>query len=345
MLKSPTVNFSVSSILIHKYSVVEKIQKQVDMFCNIANISQRELPVPVLGCVGDKFYLLTGYDVFYGVQQSRLDNIECVVRDFNDDVEFLIEHVRLNKNPIAFNSLKLFPLIEYFKTKGIKDEQISGLLQIHDTIHEKILTQNLTVSAVKEFSNLFSLLSQNLTNPTIPFYVIKQVANCDMSEQQNAVLLIRDYINSQRITDSRFNWPSYEELEIQLNNPEFYQEKQKSVIVIPKGDDEPTISEMSKAEQINSQLKNSIIIPASPLHPQMIVNKKTNEVKIVSEKENIIKLESKENTPMFVLSSKVIENLDFQEPIEVKLFNFKTIIKLKQFLDTHSEIHGVLMYK
>ena len=265
-LRSATINLPISSIQIHKFSVVEKNEKQSEMFCNIANISQKELPLPIVGCVGEKFYLLNRFDVFYGVQKSRIDSIECTVNDFDNDVEFLIEHVRLNKNPVAFNPLKLFPLIAYLKTKSINSEQIPGLLQIHKTIHEDMINLSLSNDALFELSNIFIHLSQNVTNPIIPFFAIKLVANCDESKQKDAAIQLKKLIDTTRINDSKFNWPSHEEIKLLLNDDEFHQEQHKSVISSPK-EDTPNKSSLKDAEKIVTQVKDSIIIPATSLHP------------------------------------------------------------------------------
>jgi len=342
-LRSATINLPVSSINIHKFTVVEKNQKQTDMFCDIANMSQKELPLPAVGCVNEKFYLLNRFDVFYGVQKSHVDNIECIVNNFDNDVKFLIEHVRLNKNPVAFNPLKLFPLIEYLKTKSINREQISGLLQIHKTIYEDITNLTLSSDAISELSDIFIYLSQNVTNPTIPFFAIKQVANCDESKQKDAAILLKELINTTRVNDSKFNWPSHEEIKLRLDNPGFFQEQHKSIIASPKGD-EPNKSDLEKAENTVTRVKDSIIIPATNLHPQMIVDKKTDSVKFLNEKDSIIKLEDHDKQAVYALSSKVTSNLDFENVSSVKVLPFKSTEKVHRFLDSHPDIQGVLMY-
>lgn len=322
-LRSSTLNLPVSSIQIHKFSVVEKNQKQTNMFCNIANISQKELPLPVVGCVNEKFYLLNGFDVFYGVQKSHVDNIECIVNDFDTDAEFLIEHVRLNKNPISFNPLKLFPLIKYLKTKSINHEQITRLLQIHKTNYEEMINLTLSTDAITELSDIFIYLSQNITNPTIPFFAIKQVANCDESKQKDAAILLKELINTTRVNDFKFNWPSHEEIKLRLDNPGFFQEQHKSIIASPKGD-EPSKSDLKKAENTATRVKDSIIIPATNLHPQMIVDKKTDSVKFLNEKNSIIKLEEHDKQPVYALSPKVTSNLNFENVSSVKVLPFKS---------------------
>ena len=313
------------------------------MFCEIANISQKELPLPIVGCIGGKFYLLSGFDVFYGVQKSRLDNIECMVNDYTNDVEFLIEHVRLNKNPISFNPLKLFPLIKYLKTKSISSEQIPGLLQIHKTIHEDITNLTLSNDAISELSDIFIYLSQNITNPTIPFYAIKLVANCDESKQKDAAIILKKYLDTTRLSDSKFNWPSHQEIKLLLDDPEFFQKQHKSVIVSPKGD-VPSKSSLKDSENMVTQVKDTIIIPATDLHPQIFVDKKTESVKFVDEKNSIIKLEEHDKQPVFALSRKVTDNLDFEDLTSVKVLAFKSTDKVHRFLDSHPDIKGVLMY-
>lgn len=342
-LRSTTINLPVSSIQIHRFTIVEKIEKQSDMFCNIANISQKELPLPVVGCINEKFYLLSGFNIFYGVQKSRLDNIECTVNDFDNDVEFLIEHVRLNKNPIAFNPLKLFPLIDYLKTKSISSDQIPELLQIHKTPHEDIINLILSSDAISELSNIFIYLSQNVTNPTMPFFAMKLVANCDESKQKDAAILLKELINTTRVNDSKFNWPSHEEIKLRLNNTDFFQEQHKSVIVSPKGD-VPSKSSLKDSENMITLVKDSIIIPATDLHPQIFVDKKTESVKFVDEKNSIIKLEEHDKQPVYALSRKVTDNLDFENITSVKVLTFKSTDKVHRFLDSHPNIKGVLMY-
>lgn len=343
MLRSTTINLSISSIQIHRFTVVEKNQKQAERFCEIANVNQKELPVPIVGCIGGKFYLLSGFDVFYGVQKSKVDNIECTVNDFDNDVEFLIEHVRLNKNPISFNPLKLFPLIEYLKTKSISSEQIPGLLQIHKTTHEEITNLVLSHDAIFELSDIFVYLSQNITNPTIPFYAIKLVANCDESKQKDAAILLKKHLDTTRLSDSKFNWPSHQEIKLLLDDPEFFQKQHKSVIVSPKGD-VPSKSSLKDSENMITLVKDSVIIPATDLHPQLIVDNKTKSVKYVDEKNSIIKLEEHDKQPVFALSNKVTDNLDFEDVTSVKILAFKSTDKVHRFLDSHPDIKGVLMY-
>ncbi len=342
-LRSATINLPLSSIQIHKFTVVEKIERQADMFCNIANVSQKELPLPIVGCIDEKFYLLTGFDVFYGVQKSRLDNIECTVNDFDSDIEFLTEHVRLNKNPIAFNPLKLFPLIEYLKTKSINSEQIFGLLQIHNTIHEDMVNLVLSSDAITELSDIFIYLSQNVTNPTMPFYAIKLVAKCDFNKQKDAAIILKKLINTTKINDFKFNWPAFEEIKLKLSNPGFFEEEHKSVIVSPKGDT-PSKSNLEDAAKKITQVKDTIIIPATDSHPEIFVDKKTDSVKYIDEQDSVIKLEEHDKKPVYALSSKVTDNLDFENVSSVKILPFKSTEKIHRFLNSHPNIKGVLMY-
>jgi len=342
MLRSATINLPISSIQIHKFTLVEKNEKQTERFCEIANISQKELPLPVVGCVNEKFYLLSRFDVFYGVQKSKVDNIECTVNDFDNDVEFLIEHVRLNKNPVAFNPLKLFALIDYLKTKSISSEQIPGLLQIHKTIHEEMTNLVLSHDAISELSDIFIYLSQNITNPTIPFYAMKLVANCDESKQKDAAILLKELINTTRINDSKFNWPSHEEIKLRLNNPDFFQEQHKSQIVIPNGV-KLDKAQLKKAEKITTTLNDSILIPIPESHPYVIYNKKTNEVKFADDIGKNIKLENVDMKNSLVLSGKEVDNLNFRKISDVKSLFFESTEKIHQFLDSNPNVKEVII--
>ena len=76
----------------------------------------------------------------------------------------------------------------------------------------------------------------------------------------------------------------------------------------------------------------------------MIVDKKTDSVKFVDEKNSIIKLEDIDKQPVFALSHKVTDYLDFENVTNVKVLSFKSIEKVHRFLDSHPNIKGVLMY-
>ncbi len=344
MLKAPTENLPLSVIIIHRLNTVVPIKNNVNQFCKIANISQRDLPLVTVGYVKEKYYLLSGIDVFHGVVNSRLDNIECIVINFESELDFLIKHVTLNKNPNGFNPLSLFPLVEYMKSNGITSDQIPGLLQIHDTIHEDIINQKLSPDAIIELSNIFLFLADKLTNPTIPFYLIKQIAKCDYNKQKSGVLLIKDTLSQLSINDHRFGWMLPEEIKLKLGDSDFHQEKEKSTVVIPDGE-KPTNVSLKKAKDISNQLKHSIVIPATNTRPEMIVDTKTHDVKIVSEKDNIVKLESVDSKPVYMISDKVIESLDVTEESQLKSFKFTAISKLQSFLEKHPDVQGVLMYK
>ena len=345
MLRSAVENLPIESILIHRLSVVEKIQKQTNSFCEIANTSQRDLPTLQVGCVGEKFYLLSNFDVFYGIQESRLDNAECNVHDFDNETELLIKHVRLNKNPIGFNPLSLFPLIKFLESNGINTDQISGLLQIHDTINEKIINQNLSTDAINGLSELYTILAMNLPQPIIPFYAIKLIAKCDLSQQKNAVETLSTLVIGAGINASRFYFPSPEEIQIQLNDSSFYQSSHESVIVKPKGSGKTTIQNMKQAEYLRKIEKDSIIIPATETTPAIIFNKKTNSASIVNEENTIIKYTSIDKKPVYALSEKLTKDFTPEQLEKLQEFSFKSQNHLAHFIEKHPDIKGVVLYQ
>ncbi len=344
MLRSITELLPLSTINIHKFNAIEKNQKEIDRFSDIANISQKDLPVLLIGCVNEKFYLLNNINVFYGVHKSKLENIECSIHDFSTISEFLIEHVKVNKNPQYFNSMKLFPIVSFLTNHDVKPDQIAGVLQIHDTIYEKIINKNLHPDAIEKLSNLFIFLSEKLTDPKIPFYVIKEVSKCDLNKQEVAVDLIHKLIGTKPITDSRFSFPSQEEIHIQVNDPHFFQTKHESAIAIPPGQT-PSKNNIEESHNMLKQFKDAIIIPKTSTTPAYVINKKTNDVKTIHNENTLVKLEDVEHKPIFSIPPKFTSMLNLNEPQDVKLQGFKTNEKLIQFLETHPNISGVLIYK
>lgn len=69
----------IKDVIIHEINVISPIKKQITLYTNIANQTPKSLPIVRLGRINDKLYLLADFDVFYGVKESKLTQIECEV--------------------------------------------------------------------------------------------------------------------------------------------------------------------------------------------------------------------------------------------------------------------------
>jgi len=111
MLASIPRQISVNNIHIHDINVISPIKKQVIQYTNIANHTPESLPIIRLGRIHDKLYALADFDVIHGVRASKLTDVASEIIDFKSDVEFVIYHVKLNKNPTGFNQFSLFKVL------------------------------------------------------------------------------------------------------------------------------------------------------------------------------------------------------------------------------------------
>ncbi|MCJ8306539.1 MAG: hypothetical protein HRU07_05755 [Nitrosopumilus sp.] len=221
----------LEKVHIHKVNVVVKIKKQIVLYEEIAKTAPKTLPVIQLGRISDKLFVLSNFDVYYGVKQYGLKSIECEIFDFKNDVEFIIEHVKLNKNPIGFNPLLLYGVLDYLESQKIPKSQALGLLQIHKTTNNKLLDLELHPKVIESLCSLHNHLAEKLLNFTIPYYIAELISKCKPIEQINAAGRITTLIKSSNITELKFAWPSVEEIEILLSNPIFREESKNSVIV------------------------------------------------------------------------------------------------------------------
>jgi len=165
-----TRQIPINDIVFHKISVISPIKKQVIQYTYIANHTPESLPVIRLGRVYDKLYALTDFDVICGVRNSRLTEISSHITDFKNETEFIIQHVKINKNPTGFNQFSLFQVIDYLKSHQIPKEKAMELLQINH-IHHKLLDLPLYSDVIVQLSEFHEFLSEKLTTVNIPYYI------------------------------------------------------------------------------------------------------------------------------------------------------------------------------
>lgn len=340
MLVESSILVPVDSIHIHKINVVTPIKKQVIQYTNIANQTPESLPVIRLGKIHDKLYALADFDVICGVKQSRLTEIACSVINFKNDAEFIIPHVKINKNPTGFNQFSLFRVIDYLNSCNIPKEQALEMLQINQ-IHHKLLDLPLHPNVINKLSEFHEFLSEKLTTVNIPHYIPDIISRFEKSKQIKITEDAIELIKTHNISDSRFSWSAIEEFQIFLGKPT----ENKSEIIIPDGVI-PSKQQMEITKNIVNTSKNVICIPGNDIHPTYLINKKTNTVSTVNEKDTITAINETASQKIYALPPNIVKYLKLEEadhPIKIKKFSNSS--DLITYLKKDFDLQGVVLFK
>jgi len=336
-----TRQIPIDFIHIHEINVITPIKKQIIQYTNIANSTPKSLPIVRLGRIHDKLYVLSDFGVFYGIKNSRLTEIACNVIDFKNDIEFIIQHVKLNKNPTGFNQFSLFKVINYLNSQNIPEEKTLELLQINHTIHHKLLELSLHPDTIQQLSELHEFLSEKLTTVTIPYYIPEIISRFEQSNQTEITKEIIELVKVFATTDYRFSFPAVEALRILLIKPV----KNNSTVITPEHV-QPTEQQKKIVENIISTSNNVTCILGDKDNPTYLFNKKTNTLSTVNEKDTVISLEETPSQKIYALSPNIVKYLELEEsekPLKIKKFSKSS--DLISYLKKDSDLQGVVLFK
>ena len=341
LVESPIQLMQVNSIHIHKINVITPLKKQVTQYTDIANHTPELLPVIRLGKIHDKLYALSDFDVICGVKNSRLTETACSITDFKNEIDFIIQHVKLNKNSTGFNQFSLFQVINYLNSQNIPKDQAIKLLQINQINHHKLLHLDLHPNVIEQLSDFHNYLSEKLTHFSIPYHLSEIISRFEKPKQIQITKDAIELIKTHNMSESRFSWPAIEEFQIFLGKPD----ENKSVVVIPENV-KPSTKQMEIANNIVNTSKNVICIPGNQEHPTYLINKKTNTVSTVNDKDTITTINETASQKIYALPPNIVKYLKLEEldkPLKIKKFSNSS--DLITYLKKDSELQGVVLFK
>ncbi len=341
LVESSVTIIPVDSIHIHKINVITPLKKQVTQYTDIANQTPESLPTVRLGRIHDKLYGLADFDVIHGVKNSRLTETACSVVDFKSEVDFIIQHVKLNKNPTGFNQFSLFQVINYMNSQNIPKEQAIKLLQINQINHHKLLHLDLHPNVIEQLSDFHDYLSEKLTHFSIPYYLSEIISRFEKSKQIQITKDAIELVKTHNMSESRFSWPAIEEFQIFLGKPD----ENKSTLIIPDNV-KPSTKQMEIANNIVNTSKNVICIPGDGTHPSYLINKKTNTVSTINDKDTITTINETASQKIYALPPNIVKYLKLEEadkPLKIKKFSNSS--DLISYLKKDSELQGVVLFK
>ena len=336
-----TRQIPIDFIHIHEINVITPIKKQIIQYTNIANSTPESLPIVRLGRIHDKLYVLSDFGVFYGIKNSRLTEITCNITDFKNDVDFIIQHVKLNKDPTGFNQFLLFKVINYLNSQNIPEEKTLELLQINQTIHHKLLELPLYPDTIQQLSELHEFLSEKLTTITIPYYIPEIISKFEQSKQTEITKKVIELVKAFKTTDSKFSFPAVEALRILLIKPT----ENKSTVIIPDNV-EPSKEQKKIVDDIISTSNNVTCILGDKDNPTYLFNKKTNTLSTVNEKDTIISINETPSQKIYALPPNIVKYLKLEEidkPLKIKKFSNSS--DLITYLKKDSGLQGVVLFK
>ena len=336
-----TRQIPIDFIHIHEINVITPIKKQIIQYTNIANSTPESLPIVRLGRIHDKLYVLADFGVFYGIKKSRLTEITCDITDFKNDVEFIIQHVKLNKDPTGFNQFLLFKVISYLTSQNIPEEKTLELLQINQTIHHKLLDLPLHPDTIQQLSKLHEFLSEKLTTVIIPYYIPEIISKFEQSKQIEITKQVIELVKAFTTTDSKFSFPAVEAFRILLAKPR----ENKSTVITPEHV-QPTEQQKKIVDDIISTSNNVTCILGDKNNPTYLFNKKTNSLSTVNAKDTIISLDETPSQKIYALSPNIVKYLKLEEtenPLKIKKFSKSS--DLISYLNKNSELQGVVLFK
>lgn len=331
----------IKDVIIHEINVISPIKKQITLYTNIANQTPKSLPIVRLGRINDKLYLLADFDVFYGVKESKLTQIECEVIDFKNEPDFIIQHVKLNKNPTGFNQFLLFKVFEYLKSCSIHKDKALELLQINQTIYHRLIDLSLHQNTIQQLVEFHEFLSEKLTITNIPFYIPEIISKFENSKQLEIILDVIELVKSLNTADSKFSFPAIEAIQILVGTPE----KNNSTIIIPENV-KPTIQQKKIVDDIIKTSKNITCILGDKNNPTYLYNKKTDTLSTVNSKNTIISLNETPSQKIYALPPNIVEYLKLEEtdnPLKIKKFSNSSELILH--LQKDSGLQGVVLFK
>jgi hypothetical protein len=336
------MSIAIENISVHEINIVNPIKKQVSLYKEISTKKSEQLPEIKVGRINNNLFVLTNIDVYYGILESTTKHVNVEIIDFVNKAEFVIEFIKQNKNVVGFNPLSLYSVVQYLQTHGMTKTQAIEILQVSHTVEQKILDMELSTDAIEKLGELFSFLSEKLSTFTVPFYIYNIISKCEKNKQCEAAAKILSLIKSRKVTDTKFTMPTYEETEILLKYAKYNKSNENAVISYPNNKVDSPIPKM--VHEILKISKNAIIIPGKKgVRPSYFVNKKTNQVSEINEKDLIFSLDDIAIHQPYALTKKVTNHLDLNDGVNVKcIVDKKEILK---FLSNKKNTSGILLFK
>ena len=194
---------------------------------------------------------------------------------------------------------------------------------------------------ITEISDLDDFLSKKLTNFKIPDYFPEFISGFPKSVQFDITTKLIIHIKGQKLTDLDFVWPSVAEFEVLVGKPE-----NANSVLVELENIKSSQQQKKLADYIVKTSKNIICIPGNEIHPTYLINKKTNSVSIVNEKDSIISTEETKSHKVYILSPNITQFLELEKsekPIRPKQFLNKS--SLLSHFEKNSQTKGIVFFK
>lgn len=188
-----------------------------------------------------------------------------------------------------------------------------------------LVSLDLHPQVIIELTLLSEYLSKKLTSFCIPQHIPLLISKFEKETQLEVTQKAIKLIKSQNITDTKFSWPSHNELKIVFGQP---RDTQSYVIQVNGVKSLPTQNKL--CDYLIKHSKSIICIPGNKIHPTYLINKKTNSVSIVTDKESIISLQDVKTQNVYVIPPILSRFLELETSSKLKITKFQNHSSLLQ---------------
>lgn len=299
--------------------------------------------------------IVDGHARVESVRSSGIDRIRARLHRVQSMADAVILHVRLNQRS-QLNPLKFYDAFEFLKENGFDSNEISRQLRLSES-YSRLLKISLPAKPRALLEQYLDELASKYSLVHLPVYVIEAVARIkDEQDQAEAVKMMIQMI-PQNVSEFKFGFPSYDQLEIAFSSFRKEDRKREPIIFTVKDsqadkerkdpqsrtssfapEDEPAIrtvpskEEIDEAREIISNAPHRALVRC-PHGAKYLVDMKDHTISEVKEKDNVISISGDSSEPVFMIPSKYAEflQLDYGDPVYFK--SFDTPRQLLKFVD------------
>ena len=348
-----------ASIRHHELDITVPLQKQVDAYRRVfaeAAAGQPHqagrIPAVRVGDVDGTLYLMADGDVYRGALAAGAESIRCAVTKCADASDFLVRHVECNHRPAGINPLLLRRVSDYVSAHGGEEEAAALSRICGGTVHQKFIDLDLEPGAAAVLGELCGFLGTKMSQFSLPYYIPYHISRQRRDMQKELAQEVSGLVRARPVTDARFAWPSYEEVNLISESPR-YRGEEEPAVVTPDGE-RASPGEVRRAKQLIKNARDVIAIPGTDAHPPYLIDLKTKRASIVEDRETVTVLRDADPdgagaamTYLFPLEAGRWLGLSGgkKDGEDVEMARFDAAAGLAEFAEKHRDARAVVFYR
>jgi len=296
--------------------------------------------------------IVDGHARAEALKSFGIDKIRAKLHSVQNMTEAVILHVQLNQRS-QLNPLRFYDAYEFLKKSGYDSKDIPKELHLTES-YSRLFKINLSEKARVCLERYLDELASKYSIVHLPVYVIESIAKIKEEHQVKAVDMMIQMI-PQNISEFKFSFPSFDQLEIAFSSFRKEDNKREPIIFSLKDNEEdqargptsktlpssalpsddkkppeqnkpdvraiPSKEEIDEARELISNVPNRALIKC-PHGTKYLVDMKDHTISEVKEKNNVISISGDSAEPVFMIPSKHANflQLEYGDPVYFKSF-------------------------